>query len=478
MTNDEAIQWIDKKAEPSIGLAATAIIDKKGLLAALSDSTFKSLIRNTPGGREFLKKAEPVEIQLDKELKDDDLDLTDNEIWDLAKKYKVSSDEVKKVVESLKQEKALDDKAKQYEEDRNRRKKEIENAGFFSPWTLASDYSKQRYIDDPSNSIFGKEGKFDPYSTEGQMEISDLLTGAVGAVGDLLPKGLSLFGTAARTGRDLIHKLYGSDYQKSKEDIMKDLAIDAAMNIGPQAVIGGLGGVGNKLIGESKYALAKRLKNEEQNVRKGLEYLEKKKVVATPDYKKINKELKKEKRKATFDDDNWERISKTNSKKYGQVFDEKTIGEHARMSKVVAAMPDSPMKNDLMQLVANPEYNPVKMKRAIRKWQTVEDPEKYYLYKYPSFGTKEYETYPTVYSYKKQRLDAYPLSPATKALSGSSEIVQPALREIGNVANVKNTYTENDADKMRRWQKGFATYSEQQSQEYKDFIKKKMGIKQ
>lgn len=140
--------------------------------------------------------------------------------------------------------------AKEYQEGRARRKKEIENAGLFSPWTLASDYSKQRYIDDPDASMFGKEGNYLSFSptnlfsdepvieggilsSEGQSDLRDAILGATGAVGDVIPGiGGVVVGPAVRAGRDVYHTAAGDKYHKDWGTIASDVGTDLAFNVG------------------------------------------------------------------------------------------------------------------------------------------------------------------------------------------------------------------------------------------------------
>ena len=118
------------------------------------------------------------------------------------------------------------------EEGRKRRAKEIEDMKWYNPAKWAtSDYEKQRYIDDPNSSLIGKEGKFNPYSKEGQMAISDLAFGAAGAAGDALPGWASLLGPAFRGARDAYHWHEGSKYQKDFNTALEDFAVDAGANI-------------------------------------------------------------------------------------------------------------------------------------------------------------------------------------------------------------------------------------------------------
>lgn len=124
-------------------------------------------------------------------------------------------------------------RAREYNASRKRREKEINDANIISPWSLASEYSKQRYIDDPNASIFGKEGKFNPYSKEGQDEIRDVSLGFFGAALDAVPGvGGVVGGPAVRLARDIYHSESDSPYKKDLETIGKDALTDVGFNVG------------------------------------------------------------------------------------------------------------------------------------------------------------------------------------------------------------------------------------------------------
>lgn len=124
-------------------------------------------------------------------------------------------------------------RAREYNASRKRREKEINDANIISPWSLASEYSKQRYIDDPNASIFGKEGKFNPYSKEGQDEIRDVSLGLFGAALDAVPGvGGVVGGPAVRLARDIYHSESDSPYKKDLETIGKNALTDVGFNVG------------------------------------------------------------------------------------------------------------------------------------------------------------------------------------------------------------------------------------------------------
>lgn len=117
---------------------------------------------------------------------------------------------------------------------RIRRQKEVKDWGLVRS-ALASDYEKQRYIDDPDAAIFGDEGNGKWYN-KGEA-VSDLLYGAAGAVGDAVPGfGSVILGPGARAARDLHHYIGDSKYQKSGSDIRNSIAADIGLSVGTYAL--------------------------------------------------------------------------------------------------------------------------------------------------------------------------------------------------------------------------------------------------
>lgn len=126
------------------------------------------------------------------------------------------------------------DKTNKYKEDyikegeyrraRNERIKEVRNLPWYKD-VLTSDYSKQRYIDDPTTSILGGS-QFNPYSSEGQSEIRDMLLGGVAGAADVIPTPYLThlwLGPAIRTGRDVQHEVNDEAY-KPEETTLLDYA--------------------------------------------------------------------------------------------------------------------------------------------------------------------------------------------------------------------------------------------------------------
>jgi len=138
------------------------------------------------------------------------------------------------------------DKTNQYKEDyikegeyrraRNERIKEVRNLPWYKD-VLTSDYSKQRYIDDPSTSILGGS-QFNPYSKEGQSEIRDMILGGVAGAADVVPTPALThlwLGPAIRTGRDVQHEVNDEAY-KPEDTSFLDYAKRMGSDIGMNAV--------------------------------------------------------------------------------------------------------------------------------------------------------------------------------------------------------------------------------------------------
>lgn len=99
---------------------------------------------------------------------------------------------------------------------------------------LASEYEKQRYINEPEKSLFGNEAPLLGDAPETRLgAMGDLGVGAAGAVADVVPTPWmtqTWLGPALRGGRDLAH-YYGSDYKKELGDIANDVIGDVSFNV-------------------------------------------------------------------------------------------------------------------------------------------------------------------------------------------------------------------------------------------------------
>lgn len=118
------------------------------------------------------------------------------------------------------------------EANKNLRKKEVQNDWLLRS-IIASDYEKQRYIDDPNSALFGEQAPSlgdAPETRWGSM--GDLGAGVLGGAGDALPGVYGMAGPAIRFVRDATHKFTDSPYQKDWTTIAKDVAVDAGINGG------------------------------------------------------------------------------------------------------------------------------------------------------------------------------------------------------------------------------------------------------
>ena len=160
---------------------------------------------------------------------------------------------------------------RQYEADRMKRAKEVKELPFWKN-LIASDYSKARYIDDPSTSILGGR-EFNPYDSESQKELRDVALGATAAALDFMPSiGANAYGgiwagPAIRGVRDVLHTDEKYKPQGNiASSIFTDAAGNAATDILPTAILRKLekggknaGRVGN-WVGDAYYT--KNLNNE------------------------------------------------------------------------------------------------------------------------------------------------------------------------------------------------------------------------
>lgn len=125
-------------------------------------------------------------------------------------------------------------KEREYEIARNERFEEVRNLPWYKD-VFTSDYSKQRYIDDPTTSVLGGS-QFNPYSSEGQSEIRDMLLGGVAGAADVIPTPALThlwLGPAIRTGRDIQHEVNDEAYKPEDTSVMdyaKRFGRDVAAN--------------------------------------------------------------------------------------------------------------------------------------------------------------------------------------------------------------------------------------------------------
>lgn len=127
-------------------------------------------------------------------------------------------------------------KQRKAEADKEKRKREVKNWGWRD--FIASDYEKERYLDNPQAALFGEQAPSLGKAPETRWgSATDLGMGVAGAAGDVVPGwGSILAGPGIRTARDIGHKVTGSPYQKEWGDIGKGFMQDAAFNAATFAV--------------------------------------------------------------------------------------------------------------------------------------------------------------------------------------------------------------------------------------------------
>lgn len=119
---------------------------------------------------------------------------------------------------------------KQAIKDRRDRQEEIKNWGLLD--IITSDYAKQRYLEEPQTSLFGKQAPDIGEAPNTRWGASaDLAAGAAGFAADLVPYGKAfLIGPAIRAGRDLAY--LPSDYSKDIMSLGRGIVSDFALNGG------------------------------------------------------------------------------------------------------------------------------------------------------------------------------------------------------------------------------------------------------
>lgn len=190
--------------------------------------------------------------RLDSLMKDKELytkDITPAEMKSfLDKNPDIGESDVNEYISKQREYKSYYEAEREKEAGKKRREIEVQNWGKEGPWyrdIMASDYEKQRYIDDPNKAIFGKETPLFGDAPEIRYgAIGDLAAGTAATVADLgtaaitpasLGLGLALnstVGPAIRFSRDIAHKVTDSPYQKDWGTIAKDTGKDIGLNAG------------------------------------------------------------------------------------------------------------------------------------------------------------------------------------------------------------------------------------------------------
>ena len=168
-----------------------------------------------------------------------DMGFNPNDVWKKAIYQTEYSDvpleEFESALANMK--KYYDYETKLQEETRalNERKKEVKDWGWRD--IIASDYEKQRYLEDPKSALFGKQAPEIGEAPETRWgSMGDLGSGVVAGAADLATAPLPLInafaGPTVRLGRDVAHKVSGSPYQKDLKDIGSNYLTDIMLNGG------------------------------------------------------------------------------------------------------------------------------------------------------------------------------------------------------------------------------------------------------
>lgn len=97
---------------------------------------------------------------------------------------------------------------------------------------LASDYAKQRYIEEPETALIGEQAPALGKASNTRWGAgADLAAGTVAAAADFVPSAWWL-GPAIRTGRDIGYSVSDSKYAKDPGDWFTERVADAGINLG------------------------------------------------------------------------------------------------------------------------------------------------------------------------------------------------------------------------------------------------------
>lgn len=220
-----------------------------------------------------------------------------------------------------------------------------------SRWLLGSDYEKQRYINDPGAAILGKQAETNSHNFFNKGEaISDMAFGAAGAVGDMIPVGSIVAGPGARAARDIYHKVTDSPYQKSWGDIGMDFGADALLNAGVDLMPNfrqylRMFNFGSRLPSVKKISDAMQLEDDVKAILNPEATALATRIDASAGFVPVH----------------------VNGKPTGTP---PPMPTNSEIKKIVEGMPESPMKQELLPLVADPQsIDTDVITRTIQRWQ-------------------------------------------------------------------------------------------------------------
>lgn len=209
-----------------------------------------------------------------------------------------------------------------------RKKRELEVKDWGWRDFIASDYEKQRYLDNPNAAIFGEQAPALGEAPETRVgSAADLATGIAGGIADVapLPFGAQIWaGPAIRAARDVGHKVSGSPYQKDLSDVGSDIIKDMSFNLGAAFLANAKRGARiASLASDPKVGEALAIADETRNIQKGI-----KDVAPYADLPK-------------------------------SVEDVKYMPSDAELYTAVHNMPESELKNELIPLVSDFTNRPI-----------------------------------------------------------------------------------------------------------------------
>ena len=402
----------------------------------------RSTFRNYPGYRQVNNKVSlaPLKDRLKKEMGDDNWDESTYE-----EKQDIASD-LGTTVEKL------DDAWSEHLEDVKKsneiqaRKDEVDKWPWYKKM-VASDYAKQRYINEPEKSVFSDKGE---WYNKGE-DVSDLLYGGAGAVADFIPGiGGTVVGPAVRGLRDVQHKVTDSNYQKDWSQIAGDVGNDLLFNAGTDLAPTMLLRRGERYAGNAEKGWKNGLGDE---LKKADDYLQAKHE--TENIKQSTEQL---------GGGDWQNQYKLAS-------------NPTKWDKAVDRLPESPMKSDLKSLKDAPRNDKME---ALTQWEVAAggNPHPYiYVEKNGEEVLKPYfkdEVRPAVTEHYKKVLKGNDEAGAlTKSLAGVADawktFGERGVKEGKNALGRGSKPEELEKAKQDRWSKGYATWDEKKSPEYKQW---------
>ena len=239
----------------------------------------------------------------------------------------VPKEQYDKTIENMSKYWEDEKRAREYEAGKKLREKEVKN------WPLlknivASDYAKQRYINEPDKSVFSDEGE---WYNKGE-DVSDLIYGGAGAVADVIPGYGAFLGPTIRAARDVQHKVTDSPYQKEWSNIGQDVLADAAVNAGVEFL---------------PTALLTRGRRFGKNIGKSDEV-----------FSDFGAEM------------NFAQRQKANDAAFEYLNKNLDMFADARVAQIrVNAMPESDVKNDMLKLVNSDKYSKREVERYMDAYQ-------------------------------------------------------------------------------------------------------------